>query len=158
MNPENKIRAAEGYSELGMYAEALCEIQELPAAYRDHPTVLSICGHSQIMLKDWQGALQTFTLLIEIAPKNPDGFLHKAYCLHELNQTSEAKDILVKGAIHLKGNPIFYYNLACYECLLGNLDIAEELLEQSFEMDEKFKRTWLTDPDLIALRARFLKE
>ncbi|MDL5053395.1 hypothetical protein QQ056_07540 [Oscillatoria laete-virens NRMC-F 0139] len=84
--------------------------------------------------------------------ENPDGFLHAAFCLHELGRTAEAKSLLLGGADYLKGNPVFYYNLACYECRLGELDYAGELLEQAMSMDPKFKTMWPNDPDLAPLR------
>ncbi len=157
MSLEYDIRAVEGYFELGMYDDALRGIASLPEQHRQTPPLLSITGHSYLALKKWKNALAVFQQLIGIAPTNPDGYLHAAFSLHELGDTSQAKDILLSGATALKGNPVFYYNLACYECRLGNLDDAEELLEQAMSMEPRFKLSWLTDPDLQGLRERFLK-
>ncbi|MDZ4742030.1 MAG: hypothetical protein SGI98_01260 [Verrucomicrobiota bacterium] len=157
MSLEHDIRSAEGYFELSMFEEALEEVKNLPEEYRSTPPMLSIAGHSLLTLKRWKQALEIFSLLVQLSPTNPDGYLHAAFCLHELQKTAEAKEMLLVGAIHLKGNAVFYYNLACYECLLGNLDYAEELLEQAMTMDAHFKTSWLSDPDLEPLRERFLK-
>lgn len=152
MSLEHDIRSIEGYYELGMYDDALNEIASLSAGHQMNPAIVSISGHCHIGRKDWGKGLDAFIKLIAIAPKNPDGFLHAAFCLHELGRTAEAKSLLLGGADYLKGNPVFYYNLACYECRLGELDYAGELLEQAMSMDPKFKTMWPNDPDLAPLR------
>ena len=43
------------------------------------------------------------------------------------------------------------YNLACYECVLGNLESAQAHLETSFALDKKFRSFAKTDPDLKLL-------
>jgi hypothetical protein len=43
------------------------------------------------------------------------------------------------------------YNLACYECQLGNLDSAKLYLEQAIRMNPGFRKQALDDPDLDPL-------
>jgi hypothetical protein len=49
--------------------------------------------------------------------------------------------------------PTIHYNLACYECQLGNLSGAKQHLIKATKADEKFKLMALDDPDLEPLWA-----
>lgn len=44
-----------------------------------------------------------------------------------------------------------HYNLACYECQLGNLDEAKGRLKQAFELEPELKVQALDDEDLHAV-------
>ena len=78
--------------------------------------------------------------------------LHSAFCLHELGQTEAARKVLLDGPATLHAEPVFHYNLACYECMLGNLELARVHLEKTFDLDKKFRDYAKTDPDLERLR------
>ena len=45
------------------------------------------------------------------------------------------------------------YNLACYECQLGNVTVSKAHLIQATKADVKFKAMALDDPDLEPLWA-----
>ena len=47
--------------------------------------------------------------------------------------------------------PTYYYNLGCYDAVLGNLKEATQHLETSFQMDKKFREIASLDPDLKAI-------
>jgi hypothetical protein len=44
-----------------------------------------------------------------------------------------------------------HYHLACYECKMGNLELARVHLKQTFEIEEKFRVEALDDPVLKPL-------
>jgi Flp pilus assembly protein TadD len=44
------------------------------------------------------------------------------------------------------------YNLACYECLSGNLDEAKRLITEELATDPEKKERALSDEDLAAIR------
>ena len=44
------------------------------------------------------------------------------------------------------------YNLACYECLSGNLDEAKRLITEKLATDPEKKEWALSDEDLAAIR------
>jgi tetratricopeptide (TPR) repeat protein len=102
--------------------------------------------------KRWKLALLASRSLCRVAPDKTSGFIHAAFCLHELGRTIEARDTLLAGPNLLHAEPTYHYNLACYECALGNLDLARLHLEKSIELDKKFKDFAKNDPDLSALR------
>ncbi len=57
------------------------------------------------------------------------------------------------GPVALLKEPIYYYNMGCYEALLGNMHGAKENLHISFKMDASFREVAKKDPDLQALHA-----
>jgi hypothetical protein len=100
----------------------------------------------------WQEALAVGRELCLTEPKKSGGFIHTAFCLHELGRTIEARDCLLDGPPSLHSEATFHYNLACYECALGHLDLARLHLDKSFAMDKKMRDLAKRDPDLAALR------
>jgi predicted Zn-dependent protease len=149
---ERILLAAQGYSELGMFDDALAEIDSLPEEVTQHATVVEMRTVILMQARRWKPALTASRALCRAAPEKTSGFIHAAFCLHELGRTIEARDTLLAGPQVLHAEPTFHYNLACYECALGNLDIARMHLEKSFELDKKFRDFARSDPDLAPLR------
>ncbi len=149
---ERTLLAAQGYCELGMYDDALGELDSLPEELTQHAAVMELRAVTLMQAKRWKQALTASRSLCRVAPDKTTGFIHAAFCLHELGRTSEARDTLLSGPELLHTEPTFHYNLACYECALGHLDLARLHLEKSIELDKKFKDFAKNDPDLAALR------
>jgi predicted Zn-dependent protease len=149
---ERTLLAAQGYSELGMFDDALAEIDSLPAEVVQSATVAELRTVVLMQARRWKLALTASRALCRAAPEKTSGFIHTAFCLHELCRTAEARDTLLGGPEVLHAEPTFHYNLACYECALGNLDVARLHLEKSIEIDKKFREFAKSDPDLAALR------
>lgn len=135
-----------------MYDEALDELATLPPEAQQDPAALELRLVVLMQAKRWKQALTAGRELTEIAPEKAIGFIHTAFCLHELGKTEEARTMLLNGPETLHGEPVFHYNLACYECVLGHLDEARAHLEKSIVLDKKFRDHAQTDPDLKALR------
>jgi hypothetical protein len=88
----------------------------------------------------------------QVAPHCSAGFLHAGFCLHELGKTAQAKKLLMKGPATLLREPIYYYNMGCYDALLGNAKSAQVHLLTSFKMDPSFRDIAKKDPDLKAIQ------
>jgi predicted Zn-dependent protease len=146
------LLSAQGYSELSMFDEALQELGTLPSDAQQDPLVIEMRLTVLMQAKRWKAALATGKELTRIAPDKTMGYIHSAFCLHELGKTEEARQILLNGPALLHDEPVFHYNLACYECMLGNLDCARSHLERSVQLDKKFRDYAKSDPDLQALR------
>ncbi len=145
------LLAAQGYCELSMFGEALGELGTMPVDAQQHPTAVELRLVVLMQAKRWRQALATGRELTQIAPDKSLGFIHTAFCLHELGKTAEARTLLMSGPETLHGEPVYHYNLACYECVLGNLDVARAHLEKSIVLDKKFRDYAQTDPDLKPL-------
>lgn len=88
-----------------------------------------------------------------MAPDCGAGFLHAGFCLHQLGKTEAARKLLITGPVALLKEPIYYYNLGCYDALLGDFQAAKANLKISFKMDASLREIARKDPDLTALHA-----
>ena len=149
---ERTLLAAQGYTELGMFDDGLAELDTLPPKARRDPTAIELRLAIFMQAKRWKQALTTSLQLTSACPDKNLAYIHTAFCLHELGRTDEARAVLLTGPETLHTEPTYHYNLACYECLLGNTQLARVHLDRSFDLDKKFRDFAKTDPDLKALR------
>ncbi len=149
---ERRILAAQGYVELGLHEEAQAELAHLPLSASERVDVIELCVLCLMGERRWVEALVLTQKLCEVEPGEPGGFIHSAYCLHELGRTSDALDLLARGPATLRTKPVYYYNLGCYLACLGDDEKALQLLKQSFEMDGSLRSHARKDPDLDRLR------
>lgn len=145
------IRAASGWLELGMPADALNEIKCLPKEYLGEKLVLELRLAAEMALEKWKDAADTAKLLCMEALYEPDFFLSAAFCLHELGETDEARKWLLRGPDVLSEMAVFHYNMACYLWTLGEKERARNHLAQAFEMDDSFKESARHDKDLAGI-------
>ena len=152
MTFEQIVRIAEGYSELGMLEDALGELGQLDAEQQERLEVLRMRVEILLRKQDWEDALRLSLRFCAVNPNQPYGYVHAAFCLHELGRTSEAKQTLLDGPASLLDEPVYYYNLACYDTVLGNIEQAKVYLRASFRLDKSFKAMAKNDPDLKQIR------
>jgi predicted Zn-dependent protease len=148
MQIERTLVAAQGYIELEMSSEALRTLDELPEEAQGREDVLQLRLFILMRGRRWQDAMDVCARLRESDPQQTTGYIHGAFCLHELGHTREAKDLLLSGPAALLREATYYYNLGCYDAVLGNLEEALHALEISFKMDDKFREIAKYDPDL----------
>jgi len=145
---DRALLAAQGYIELDMPDEALRELDELPPEERGFQPVLQVRLFVLMRTRRWAEAMAVCDALRKADPSQTTGYIHGAFCLHELGRTREAKELLLSGPAALLREATYYYNLGCYDAVLGNLDDALHALEISFKMDDKFREIAKYDPDL----------
>ncbi len=148
-NAENRtLLAAQGYFELGMLEDAMTELESLPEPMRGKLEVLQMRLFIHMRAKRWEQALEISRGLCRVGPEDTLGFIHAAFCLHELGRTLEAKTLLLGGPSALLDEATYHYNLGCYDAALGNIEDAQAHLRASFRLDKKFREFAKTDPDL----------
>lgn len=148
-----RLRHASGYLGLGMVAQAALELDAVDPADRDAPDVLGTRAELLLGIKAWLPLTELAEHLTQVAPHVEHGWIHWAYGLRELERIEEAKAVLLAAEpLHGKSCAVLHYNLACYECLLGNLPNAKRRLRTAIERDAHWKEAALTDPDLARLR------
>lgn len=148
-----QIRAACGYIELGMIRESIAELDAIEPALQSRPEVLQLRLHHLMRKRSWKRALGVSLKLCAAAPQCGAGYLHAGFCLHELGKTAQARALLLTGPATLLKEPIYYYNMGCYEALLGNFQKARLHLKASFKLDSSFRALAKKDPDLKAVHA-----
>jgi tetratricopeptide (TPR) repeat protein len=152
MSFQQQINAAIGYFNLGMTDDALLELESMSQADFHRPESIAL-RVSVLMRKGlWEKALEGAELLCTLLPEHPSPYLDAAFCLHEMKRTEEARRKLLAGPAQLKGNSLFYYNMACYESRLNHLDVARKYLEQALSMNRELENSWESDPDLALLK------
>jgi len=154
---QKALTCVQGYVELGMAQEALRELKALPAPLRASPITIEMHLVVLIRMERWKPATTLARKLCKLQPTLPAGFIHLAYCLHETGQTPAARDTLLKGPKALQKEATYFYNLACYEAVLGNLDSARRHLARSISINKRFLEFARKDNDLAALHPE-LKE
>jgi tetratricopeptide (TPR) repeat protein len=87
-------------------------------------------------------------------PEDPDGYIRHANTLYFMGRTVEARDRVIPLLKQFPKHASFLYNLACYECQLGNLEEAQRWLDKAFDKGSHLRSLALVDPDLEPLRAR----
>jgi len=147
------VLAASGWVDLGNSAEAQLELEKVAPEWQKHPVVLQTKWLVYADQKQWEQAMRAAIELVETEPNEPLGWVHQSYALHELRRTSEARDQLLRVIDRFPGNATMRYNLACYECQLGNLDQARTWLEQAYRAGERaeMQAMALKDVDLKPL-------
>ena len=135
-----------------MTRESLAELNAIDSRFQSRPEVLHLRLHHLMQKKSWRRAYRISRELCRVAPDCGTGFLHGGFCLHQLGKTAAARKLLLTGPAILLEEPIYYYNMGCYEALLGNFDEARDHLKISFEMDTSFRELAKKDPDLASMQ------
>jgi predicted Zn-dependent protease len=151
---QHHLRAAEGWLGLGDWLSANDELEEITAQLRAHPDVLELRWQIYAAANKWEPCVDIAAAITKLAPDRPTGWIHRAYALHELKRTAEARDTLLPVVEGFPGNATLRYNLACYAAQLGDLPAARAWLEQAFAVsghDQQLKLAALDDPDLEPL-------
>lgn len=148
MSLERTLLATQGYIELEMLPEALKELDSLPAAEGAREDVLQLRLFILMRGRVWSEAVKVCDRLRELHPDCTTGYIHGAFCLHEMGRTADARELLLAGPHALSREATYHYNLGCYDAVLGNRESAQEHLRISFELDKKFREIAKYDPDL----------
>jgi predicted Zn-dependent protease len=147
------FQAAQGWLELGDHVEANAELQKISQCRQWHPDVLNLRWEICAAAQSWRAALETARSLIRLDAEEPLGWIHRAYALHKLKRTTEARDTLLLVAPNFPISATLRYNLARYECQLGHLEEAKKWLAEAFHVGlaKKMRLAAPHDPDLEPL-------
>lgn len=138
-----------------MIEDALAELDRLPVSDQNHPLALETRISVLIEARRWPEALEYSEILSHADSERAlAGYFHRAFCLHELGRTKEARQCLESAPASLKERPVYHYNLACYCAVLGDLESALDSLRRCFKMEPKFRMLARQDDDLQTLQDR----
>ena len=147
------LRAAEGWLDLGNPKEARCELELIPNPQQNHPKVLELRWNLFATEKNWKACVRTAEQLVQEAPEKPDGWIHRSFALHELDQTEKALSLLEPARDLFSKQWVIPYNLACYLTQLGRIEEAARELHSALRINSQAVKTAAaTDPDLEPLR------
>ena len=139
---------------LGDAAEAFQELKQISPAARNRPEVLMLVWEIHAHARRWIEAVEAADHLIAQSPDQPEGYVKRAYALHELKRTQEAWDTLEPVSPRFNKDWLIPYNLACYACQLGRSADAMKLLKKSLRLGDagEIRAMALEDSDLEPIR------
>ncbi len=148
---DRKLRVTQGYVELGMFDDANAELEEIHPADHHLPAVLAvrvgICGG----LKEWALMQVAAKKLANHDPDEVQWSISLAYATRRAESIAAAKVILLEAVERHPKEPMIHYNLACYECQLGDVEVAVARLQYVFQLEPRFRPMALEDEDLVAV-------
>jgi Flp pilus assembly protein TadD len=114
-------RAAVGWLELALPAEAEAELDRISLEARFHPDVLEVRWMLCAARDDWNTGLEVARELLHAAPDRVSAWLHHAYALRRSTGGGlEAAFQALRPAANVFPNePTVPFNLACYSCQMG---------------------------------------
>ena len=148
------VQSSVGWLELGSPAEARTELESISGEGRRHPDALEVWWTIFAAEKNWPGALSCAESLVAAAPERASGWLDQSFALHELKRTREAFERLSSVVEKFREQYVIAYNLACYQCGLGNREEARRWLRRAVSASDVKTILALAadDPDLASLR------
>lgn len=153
------LQAAAGWLALENVKEARAELEQISARHREHADVLEAWWKVYCEEKNWPAAFESGAKLSVVMPGRAMGWIAQSYALHELKRTREAYDLLHSVVGRFREHFVIPYNLACYQCQLGNKDEALKWLHRAVDAaDAKIIREMaLCDADLAPLRKEIVR-
>jgi tetratricopeptide (TPR) repeat protein len=146
------LLAAQGWLGLGNFLEADGELEKITPLLQDHPAVLSVRYEAYAKAKQWDVAADIADALVKMMPDQPSVWICRAYATRRKagGGIPDARQILTEAESKFPGESLIRYNLACYECQLGNLKEAMKWLEKAMDVGGKkdVQMMALDDPDL----------
>jgi tetratricopeptide (TPR) repeat protein len=136
-----------------MYLEADAELDKIDPFCRAAPEVLAVRLGIYAGLEKWELMQVVAEKLANYDPAEAQWRISFAYATRRAESIEKAREILLNALDSHPEEPTIHYNLACYECQLGNLSAAKDHLMKSTKADDKFKLMALDDSDLEPLWA-----
>lgn len=149
------VSAAAGWLGLGNWKEAREELRHVDPLLANHPAILLVNYEISATAGEWDSAAEAARRLAEMTPGEPGAWTALAYATRRKpgGGIPPAREILTDARRRFPEEPLIAYNLACYECQLGNLPEALQWLREAFKLGDarELKSMSLKDPDLIVL-------
>ncbi|HEY3855590.1 MAG TPA: tetratricopeptide repeat protein [Verrucomicrobiae bacterium] len=155
MPDSHYVSAAVGWLGLGNWQEANDELNLVAPEFRTHPAVQQVRWQICAKAERWEMAAEIAKDLRRSEPGEPQHWLNLAYATRrtEGGGLDSAREILAKAHKLFPKEPIIAYNLACYECQLGQSKKAWKRYQKALELGDSkaLKRMALEDNDLEPL-------
>ena len=155
MDLKRHLQAAQGYLELGMFEDAIAELDQLPESERDGE--FATCFRLDIYnaTEKWQEAARVAREGIERHPDCSHLYIMGAYAIRRAESLDAGKEFLLKGHLCMEEGkvetPMFWFNLGCYHSRLGDQENALSCVGNAVKIDANYKKLALVDPDLEPL-------
>jgi predicted Zn-dependent protease len=151
---QHRLRAADGWLDLGNPAESRLELDQISAQHRTHPDVLHLRWQIHRKSAEWEACFEVARTFTKLAPKDPRAWTSLAQTFYHSSRIQEAYDLALSKITTFPKYWPLYYDAACYACLTGRLPQASQFLQLATALGDatEVQRLASQDPDLAALR------
>lgn len=143
--------AAQGYFELGMHDDSEAELNRLGREFHDRPEVLALRVANAQGMSRWPAMQAAARKLARMRPGDPRWALAWAYATRRAESVELARLVLAEALERHPLVALIHYNLACYDCVLGETERSKEALRCAFRLEPEMRETAREDPDLEPL-------
>lgn len=143
---------ANGYRELGMFDDALQELDGLGEDYSAEKAHLQMRLAILMEACRWKSALPVANILASSFSSDSGNLVNLAYVTRRATGIEGARIILENAAKQFPQEAIIQYNLGCYACCSDDLDTAKAHLLTSFSLDKNYLEMSEKDEDLKPLK------
>jgi tetratricopeptide (TPR) repeat protein len=132
-------------------ADANDQLEKIDPFNRAAPEVLAVRLAIYHGLKKWELMREIAKRLADFQPNDIQWITSFAYATRRAESIRAAKEILLNAEPKFPKEAIIKYNLACYLCQMGDIQIAKNYLKKVFEIDSNWRTAALEDEDLRSL-------
>lgn len=143
-----KLRAAEGWIDLGNYDEAAEELHNCPPAIKSSIGWVKLWVTIYVATQRWVEVEMMTETLVKHAPDDPFTLTHRAEAFFRQGRAQDAFQVFRNAPDEFKKGPEYFYNLARYLCALEQFTLALSCIGKAVDADERIRMKALTDPDL----------
>jgi tetratricopeptide (TPR) repeat protein len=145
------LQRADGFLDLAMTKQARAELDQIPEPYSGTALVRMERLRLAFTEKDWAVAASYARELLDIFPDDFSSWTNLSYAVRRAVGIGAAKKILLDALKRFGDCALIRFNLACYDCQLGNMPEALDWLKEAVELDAKYGEAALEDEDLKPL-------
>jgi len=155
LDPElqRRLSTAEGYLMLGLFDDAAVELDSLPAETQGREEVLTVRLALCQATERWAAMQAAARRLLDLEPASSDWCIALAYATRRAESIEQARLILMEALDRHPLEPLVHYNLACYDCQLGDVPSAKQFIERALRLKPSMGRMALEDEDLAPIWA-----
>ena len=150
---QRRILASSGFADLGLYQEAVDELEQIPEQAKESLPVLAAWLEVYQSWQKWGEAVAVADRLTQKDPEDPSWIVALAYATRRDRDLLSARQILRDASIRFPRCAVIHFNLGCYAAQLGELGSARRYLAAAIELDRSFAELAKSDPDLEPLRS-----
>ncbi|HEU5122581.1 MAG TPA: tetratricopeptide repeat protein [Verrucomicrobiae bacterium] len=134
-----RLKAAEGWLELGDWNEANNELDTITPKLRANPEVLRVRLKIYEAAGKWDLAVEVARAICVSNPGTASNWTSWAAALHQLKRTEDALNVLLSIIDRFPDDYLIPFHLARYTCRLGRHKEAFNWLEKAIDLDSSTK-------------------
>jgi tetratricopeptide (TPR) repeat protein len=142
------LTAAQGFVGLKMYLEANDELERIDPFVRYLPEVLAVRLDIYRALEKWELMQAVAKKLAECEPDEVQWIVAWADATRNSDSLEAGRRILMDALENHENAAVLHFNLACFDCQLGDVEGAKASLKSCFELDRGMRLKALNEPDL----------